>query len=74
MMEINAHRSRLDLDDVHAAAAKDFGIPIVVSTDAHSVQGFAELQNGINQARRAGLTADDVANTRSISDFRNMIR
>jgi len=74
MMEINAHRSRLDLDDVHAAAAKDFGIPIVISTDAHSVHGFAELTNGINQARRAGLTADDVANTRSVSDFCKMIR
>ena len=74
MMEINAHRSRLDLDDVHAAAAKDFGIPIVISTDAHNVHGFAELSNGINQARRAGLTADDVANTRSVGDFRKMIR
>jgi DNA polymerase (family X) len=74
MMEINAHRSRLDLDDVHAAAAKDFGIPIVVSTDAHSVHGFSELQNGINQARRAGLTAQDVANTRSLSEFRKLLR
>lgn len=74
MMEINAHRSRLDLDDVHAAAAKDYGIPIVISTDAHSVHGFAELQNGINQARRAGLIAEDVANTRSVGDFRRMVR
>ncbi|MDA1162616.1 MAG: DNA polymerase/3'-5' exonuclease PolX [Planctomycetota bacterium] len=74
MMEINAHRSRLDLDDVHAAAAKDFGIPIVVSTDAHSVHGFGELQNGINQARRAGLTRQDVANTRTFNEFQNLIR
>lgn len=74
MMEINAHRSRLDLDDVHAAAAKDHGIPIVISTDAHSIHGFAELQNGVNQARRAGLTASDVANTRSLSDFRSLLR
>lgn len=74
MMEINAHRSRLDLDDVHAAAAKDFGIPIVISTDAHSVHGFAEMQNGINQARRAGLTVDDVANTRNFDEFRQLIR
>lgn len=74
MMEINAHRSRLDLDDVHAAAAKDHGIPIVISTDAHSVHGFAELQNGINQARRAGLSPDDVANTRPLSEFRQLIR
>jgi DNA polymerase (family 10) len=74
MMEINAHRSRLDLDEVHAAAAKARGIPIVISTDAHSVHGFDEMQFGVFQARRAGLTRDDVANTRSIADFRKLIR
>lgn len=74
MMEINAHRSRLDLNDIHAAAARDYGIPIVISTDAHSVNGFAELQNGVNQARRAGLSARDIANTRPLKEFRKLIR
>jgi DNA polymerase (family 10) len=41
MMEINAHPSRLDLNANNAAAAKDLGIPIVISTDAHSTGGFA---------------------------------
>jgi len=74
MMEINAHPSRLDLDDIHAAAAKDHGIPIVISTDAHSVNGFDVLKYGVDQARRAGLTAVDVANTRSLSEFRKLIK
>lgn len=74
MMEINAHPSRLDLDDVHAAAAKDLGIPIVISTDSHSVNGFDVLQFGVDQARRAGLTAADVANTKSLKDFRKLIK
>ncbi|MEJ7594468.1 MAG: hypothetical protein WKF77_23280 [Planctomycetaceae bacterium] len=74
MMEINAHPSRLDLDDIHAAAAKDLGIPIVISTDAHSVNGFEVLEYGIDQARRAGLTAEDVANTRSLKEFRRMLK
>ncbi len=74
MMEINAHPSRLDLDDVHAAAAKDLGIPIVISTDSHSVNGFDVLQYGVDQARRAGLTAADVANTKSLKDFRKLIK
>jgi DNA polymerase (family 10) len=74
MMEINAHRSRLDLDEIHAAAAKDHGIPIVISTDAHSVHGFAEMENGICQARRAGLQKDDVANTRTFSRFQKLLR
>ena len=39
-LELNAHPSRLDLDDVHCAAAKELGIPIVISTDAHSVEGW----------------------------------
>ncbi len=74
MMEINAHPSRLDLDDIHAAAAKDHGIPIVISTDSHSVNGFDVLKYGVDQARRAGLTAADVANTRSLRDFRTLIK
>lgn len=74
MLEINAHPSRLDLDDIHAAAAKDHGIPIVISTDSHSVNGFDVLQYGVDQARRAGLTCADVANTRSLSNFRKLLK
>lgn len=74
MLEINAHPSRLDLDDVHAAAARDHGIPIVISTDSHSVNGFEVLQYGVDQARRAGLTAHDVANTRSLPDFLKLLK
>ena len=74
MMEINAHPSRLDLDDIHAAAAKDHGIPIVISTDAHSVNGFEVLEYGVDQARRAGLTAHDVANTKSLKGFRKLLK
>ena len=74
MMEINAHPSRLDLDDIHAAAAKDLGIPIVISTDSHSVNGFEVLEYGVDQARRAGLTKDDVANTRTLKEFRKLLK
>jgi DNA polymerase (family 10) len=74
MMEINAHPSRLDLDDIHAAAARDYGIPIVISTDSHSVNGFDVLEYGVDQARRAGLTKKDVANTRSLKDFKKLLK
>lgn len=73
-MEINAHPSRLDLDDVHAAAAKELGIPIVIDTDAHSTTGLDVMQFGIFQARRAGLEAKDVANTRTFSQFQKLLR
>jgi len=74
MMEINAHPSRLDLNANHAAAAKDLGIPIVISTDAHSTGGMDVMKYGIFQARRAGLTASDVANTRTWSQFKKLLK
>ena len=74
MMEINAHPSRLDLDDVRAAAARDLGIPIVISTDSHSPNGLDLLQFGVFQARRAGLEKKDVANTRPVKEFRSLLR
>lgn len=73
MLEINAHYKRLDLSDVHAAAAKDMGIPIVISTDAHTLNGFDVLQYGVDVARRAGLTKADVANTKTWAEFRKLI-
>src|SRR5262245_10905035 len=74
MVEINAHPSRLDIDDVGAAAAKDLGIPIVISTDAHSTTGLGVMQYGVFQARRAGLEAKDVANARTWPQFKKLLR
>jgi DNA polymerase (family 10) len=74
MMEINAHPSRLDLDDVHAAAARDHGIPIVISSDAHSTGGMDVMQWGVCQARRAGLEKKHVANARPWSSFKKLLR
>ncbi len=73
MMEINANPHRLDLDDVAAATTKAFGIPIVISSDAHSTDGLGVLRYGVLQARRAGLTAHDVANTRPLDEFLKMV-
>lgn len=74
MMEINASYQRLDLDDVLAASARDRGIPIVISTDAHSTGGLDGMIDGVYQARRAGLTKDDVANTLPVEEFKKKIR
>lgn len=64
-MELNANPARLDLNDVYCAAAKTYGIPIVINSDAHSPDGLDVMRYGILQARRAGLTKEDVANTRT---------
>ena len=74
MLEINASPERLDLDDVQASAAKSHGIQIVIDTDSHSTNGFQVLQYGVDQARRAGLTKDDVANTKPWKEFRQLLR
>ena len=67
LLELNANPARLDLDDIHCAAAKRHGIPIVISSDAHSTGGLDVLRYGVIQARRGGLTAADIANTRRIA-------
>ena len=64
MLEINASPDRRDLDDVHARAAADAGIPIVIDCDAHRTGGFEVARFGIATARRAWLSADAVINTR----------
>jgi DNA polymerase (family 10) len=73
MMELNAHPMRLDLDDVACAAAKNYGIPIVISTDAHSTNELGVMRYGILQARRGGLTKEDVANTRSWPQMKKLL-
>jgi DNA polymerase (family 10) len=64
----------LDLNDIHAHAAKSKGVKIAVSTDAHTVDAFKYIRFGIDQARRAWLTAKDVVNTRSLADLRKLLR
>jgi DNA polymerase (family 10) len=73
-LEINSQPERLDLNDLHAHAAKSKGVKLSVSTDSHSVNSFQYVRYGIDQARRAWLTADDVINTRSLAALRKLLR
>jgi DNA polymerase (family 10) len=73
LLELNANPMRLDLDDVACAAAKSHGIPIVISTDAHSTLDLDKMRYGILQARRGGLTKADVANTRPWGQMKKLI-
>jgi DNA polymerase (family 10) len=74
LLELNAQPDRLDLDDTALMAAKERGVGIVVSTDAHSVEELGHMEFGVYQARRAGLEARDVANTRSVAQFRKLLK
>jgi DNA polymerase (family 10) len=72
-LELNSNPARLDLDDVACAACRERGIPIVINTDAHSATGLSALRYGILQARRAGLSKQDVANTRPWKEMRKLL-
>ncbi len=72
MLEINASPNRRDLNEVHARAAAAAGVPIVINCDAHRVGGFEVARYGIATARRAWLTAADVANTKPWSELSAM--
>ena len=69
MIEINASPDRRDLNEIHARAAAAAGVRILVNSDAHSSENFDLLRYGIATARRAWLTAADVANTLPWKDF-----
>lgn len=73
LMELNANPARLDLNESHLAAAKRLGIPIVISTDAHAVGGLDVMRFGIKQARRGGLTRDDVANAQGWPEMKKLL-
>jgi DNA polymerase (family 10) len=62
LIEINANPHRLDLDATFARKAHEAGISIPINPDAHSTNGFADLDYGIGVARKAGLQSADVLN------------
>ncbi len=66
-LELNVHPDRLDLLDIHCRMAKDEGVKIVISSDAHRLQDFDNLRYGVGQARRGWLEKQDVLNTLPLS-------
>ena len=73
-LEVNSQPERLDLNDNYIHAAKQAGVTLAISTDAHSTDAYEYIRFGIDQARRGWLTAGDVLNTRPLADLRQMLR
>jgi DNA polymerase (family X) len=69
MLEINGAPDRRDLDDVHARAAAEAGVMILIDSDAHGVERLQHVKWAVATARRAWLTPDHVANTRPWEEF-----
>ena len=67
VLEVNGLPDRLDLRDEHVRLAVDAGIPIIVSTDAHSARGLGNMRLAVGTARRGWATAANVLNTQPLS-------
>jgi DNA polymerase (family X) len=68
-IETNGLPDRLDLSGPELKLAVEAGVPIVVSTDAHSVRGLDNMELAVHTARRGWATAADVVNTRPLEEI-----
>ncbi len=68
-LEINAHPSRLDLNDIYARRAAELGILLSINTDAHAPEHFDLIHFGIATARRAWLMPKQVINCWAVGDI-----
>ena len=73
-LEVNGLPDRLDLDAAGVRLAVEAGVPLVVSTDAHSVRGLDNMQLAVSTARRGGATPTDVLNTGELSSVLGLRR
>jgi DNA polymerase (family X) len=73
-VELNAQPERLDLRDVQVRMAKEMGVKVAISTDAHSVTDLEHMRFGIAEAQRGWLERDDVINTRSWDELKTLLR
>jgi len=67
-LETNGLPDRLDLSGPEIRLAIEAGVPIVVSTDAHSVRGLGNMRLAVHTARRGWATAADIVNTRPLDE------
>jgi DNA polymerase (family 10) len=73
-MELNCQPSRLDLNETALAAAVKHGVKIVLGTDAHATEELRFMEFGVYQARRAGLEAANVVNTRPLPQLFELLK
>lgn len=72
-LEINAQPERLDLGAHHCRLAKELGLKLAISTDAHAQADLALLRYGVDQARRGWLEPQDILNTRPLGELRKLL-
>ncbi len=69
IIEINAMPDRLDLNDIHAFRARDWGVKLVIETDAHSIGHLGLMRFGVGVARRAWCEPQHILNTLPLKEL-----
>lgn len=72
-LEIDGQALRLDLPAPLVRRAKTFGVTFTVDSDAHGAEDLSNVDLAVGQARRAGLTKDDVLNARPLEDVLSFV-
>ena len=72
-LEINAMPERLDLSETACRAAKDAGVGLVISSDAHITAHLSNLRYGVWAARRGWVEAKDVLNTLPLAELKRRL-
>ena len=73
-LEVNGQPERLDLNDVYCRMAKERGLKLALSTDAHMTEQLNLMALSVGQARRGWLEKDDVINTRVWRDLKQLLK
>jgi DNA polymerase (family 10) len=73
-LELNSFWSRLDLNDVNCRMAKEMGVKIAISTDAHNIMELEHIKFGVATARRGWLEKKDVVNTLPLSQLLKVLK
>lgn len=74
MIEINGNPNRLDIDWRHVRRALDLGVGFSINPDAHSVHEYAALISGTWVARKAGLSANEIFNTKPVEEVEEYLK
>ncbi len=74
ILEINAFPQRLDLNDVNSRKAKQEGVLLAISTDAHLVPQLDTMDLGVSIARRGWLEKKDVINTLATDELLKLLK
>ena len=73
-LEINAQPDRLDLSDSHARLARERGVKLLISSDAHATAELDATRWGLLVARRAWATVEDILNAQPLETFRRSLK